>query len=395
MELRGFDSYDVSLGDEMRGERASLGKSLEDAERDMRIKAHIIEAIEACDLDGFPNPSVISGYVRSYARYLGMEPEVCFARFCDESGYVSPSALNVSGGGRGPAREGARVDTSVGPGAHLGRSRFATTVPKRRLVPVVSLGAITSATALMGLIAGLAYGGYALLQDIQRVGFAPLPEAPSVVAEAPQIDEPTIDMEPITRPNASDYQGGGLLAAQAMPAELPPVGNIRRDGPISAIDPASVGLFAEAEPPLVQPEQMNPAELSFESFEAPEGLTASADLEAGPQGVALIAAEEAWIRVREGKNTVLFEGILDAGERFELPARLADPVLRAGNAGGIFIYVDGVAYGPVGERGRVAKGVSLRADDIRNTIPQAEPEDVRPAEAPGGQRRAEAAVTGN
>ena len=40
MELRGFDSYNISLGDEMRGERASLGKSLEQAEADLR------EAIE-------------------------------------------------------------------------------------------------------------------------------------------------------------------------------------------------------------------------------------------------------------------------------------------------------------------------------------------------------------
>ena len=395
MELRGFDSYDVSLGDEMRGERASLGKSLEDAERDMRIKAPIIHAIEACDLDGFPNPSVISGYVRSYARYLGMDPEVCFARFCEESGYVSPSALSVNSCGRSAAGEGGRVDTSMGPGAQLGRSRFATTVPRRRMVPMVSLGALTSATALVGLIAGLAYGGYALLQDIQRVGFAPLPEAPAVVAEAPQIGAPTVDMEPVARPDASDYQGGGLLAAQAMPTELPPVGNIRRDGPISAIDPASVGLFAEAEPPLVQPETLNPAELAFDDFSAPEPLTSEAEVHVGLQGVALIASEEAWIRVREGESTVLFEGILDAGERFELPATLADPVLRAGNAGGIFIFVDGVAYGPVGERGRVAKGVSLRADDIRSTMPQVGPDDIRPAEAPSSQRRAEAAVPSN
>ena len=54
MELRGFDSYDITLGDEMRGERASLGKSLADAEADLRVKAKVIVAIEDCDLSGFP-----------------------------------------------------------------------------------------------------------------------------------------------------------------------------------------------------------------------------------------------------------------------------------------------------------------------------------------------------
>ena len=98
MELRGFDAFEVTLGDEMRGERASLGKSLEDAERDLRIKAHMIVAIENCDLSGFPNQSVIAGYVRSYARYLGMNAEDCYQRFCDESGYRSPAALMSSSG---------------------------------------------------------------------------------------------------------------------------------------------------------------------------------------------------------------------------------------------------------------------------------------------------------
>ena len=98
MELRGFDSYDITLGDEMRGERASLGKSLNDAEADLRVKAKVIDAIENCDLSGFPNQSVIAGYVRSYARYLGMDAEDCYRRFCHESGYESPSALQSTTG---------------------------------------------------------------------------------------------------------------------------------------------------------------------------------------------------------------------------------------------------------------------------------------------------------
>jgi len=93
--LRGFDSYKVTLGDEMRGERASLGKSLAESERDLRIKSRIIEAIENCDLSGFPNHIIIPGYVRSYARYLGMNPGTTFKRFCEESGYVSPSPLRA------------------------------------------------------------------------------------------------------------------------------------------------------------------------------------------------------------------------------------------------------------------------------------------------------------
>lgn len=397
MELRGYDSYQVSLGDEMRGERASLGKSLEEAERDMRIKVKIITAIEDCDLDGFPNQSVISGYVRSYARYLGMDPDACFERFCHESGYRSPTAFQMQSQGTRSAGRKATV-TLQGPGAHLAQSRFAATAPaSNRFMPMISLGALTSTLALLGLIGGLGYGGYALLQDIQRVGFAPLPEAPTVVADAPRFDAPDVDMDPLPLPEASDYQGGGVLAALAAPIELAPMEGSLRDGPISAIDPSEAGMFVRrSEPPLAAAEAFVDPVGAFEDYDAAAVDQAIAAIAADlPRGIALHASEEAWIRVREGDDTVLFEGTLSAGERFDLPERAIAPILRAGNAGGIFIYIDGVAYGPVGERGSVARGVSLKADDVRSSIPQAEPEVIQPAQTVGTQQRADASDVRN
>ena len=45
IELRGFDDFDVSLGDKMRGIRATLGKSLDDVGRDLKINVKYIQAI--------------------------------------------------------------------------------------------------------------------------------------------------------------------------------------------------------------------------------------------------------------------------------------------------------------------------------------------------------------
>ena len=74
----GFDSYDVLLGDVMRGERATLGKSLLDVQRELKIKASYIAAIENADPSAFAAQGFIAGYVRSYARYLGLDPEWAF-----------------------------------------------------------------------------------------------------------------------------------------------------------------------------------------------------------------------------------------------------------------------------------------------------------------------------
>ena len=88
VEPKGFDAFELRLGDVMRGERATLGKSLLDVQRELRIKANYIAAIENCDPSAFDTPGFIAGYVRSYARYLGMDPDECFQQFCAESGFA-------------------------------------------------------------------------------------------------------------------------------------------------------------------------------------------------------------------------------------------------------------------------------------------------------------------
>lgn len=415
MQLRGFDSYPIMLGDEMRGERASLGKVLEDVERDLRINRRLIVAIENCDLEGFPNRSVIAGYVRSYARYLGMDAEDAYQRFCNESGYRSPAAIIAEQGGRGRARLPLLPVGAVS--AEISNSRFAMPAGHGRAMPAVSFGALTSITALLALMAGLGYGGYALLQDIQRVSLAPVNQAPIVVAEAPDIAMPEPESEILPLPEPGDYHDGGIMAAMAAPMMLQPIDTLRRDGPISAIDPRTAGVFA-----LPEEEEPEAAQLAARIDSADDAIRFAAlfgaavdhskDAEAGARGqglkspdmlatelvgmaglgmnsgqmdageheievaaaagvVMLHASEDAWVRVRERDN-VIFEGTLGAGDRYELPPRIDSPVLKAGNAGGLFIGVDGVFYGPLGGRGQIARDVSLLAEDIRGSMPRAE-----------------------
>lgn len=385
MRLRGYDDYPVTLGDEMRGQRASLGKTLLDAEFDLRIKANQLRAIEDADLEGFPNMSVVAGYVRSYARYLGMDAEEAYRRFCAESGYRSPTASLGTHREAGTSRP---LPGGTGFGTDLTRSRFAVRPAPARLGARVSLGGLTSALALLGLIGGLGYGGYALLQDIQRVGFAPLPQAPEIIAEAPLIAPPAVEGTLTAGPDASAYERDGILLAAA-PAELPPPALPGRDGPISAIDPDTSGLFAPsraaaAEMPVSAEEQRG-SEPGFRSPDGPNGgfrLTLSpeeaalaepvltAALSAAPPKVVLHATEEAWIRVRDGE-AVIFEGTLPPGGQYEVPRRVQAPFLRAGNAGALYVLVNDTPYGPVGTSTAVLKNLSLLAADITGGVPEA------------------------
>ncbi|MEM7060764.1 MAG: helix-turn-helix domain-containing protein [Pseudomonadota bacterium] len=403
MQLRGFDEFEVTLGDEMRGERASLGKSLEDAERDLRIKAHMITAIENCDLSGFPNQSVIAGYVRSYSRYLGMNAEDCYQRFCEESGYQSPAALmSTLGDGSGYGSLNKPAVTS-GVGAGIANSRFAAPPPQMRFQARVSLGALSSTLALIALIAGLCYGGYALLQDLQRIGIAPVPEAPAVVADAPEFSEPAVDQRRFVRPTAEDYQGGGTLAALQPQAELPNINKLRRDGPISAIDPNKSSLFARIEEPPMPSSDQDIAmgddldvEPIIDTVDIIAAETGSAIAEKPPaddiEGIVLHAVDTAWIRVRDASKATIWEGILEAGQRYTLPERVEEPEMRTGCPSNTFVFLDGILYGPMGS-GCNPKNISLIADNVRSTIPEAEAEDIERARATEILQRAEAQLS--
>lgn len=59
----------------LRDTRALAGLSLSDVERDTRINRVYLEAIEDGRFEDIPAPVYARGFVRSYARYLGLDPE--------------------------------------------------------------------------------------------------------------------------------------------------------------------------------------------------------------------------------------------------------------------------------------------------------------------------------
>jgi hypothetical protein len=56
--------------------RQARGLSLDDAERSTRIAKKFLVALEAHDYSIFPAPVYARGFLRSYCRYLGVDPEV-------------------------------------------------------------------------------------------------------------------------------------------------------------------------------------------------------------------------------------------------------------------------------------------------------------------------------
>lgn len=65
----------AALGDILREARVARGVSLTEAERDTKIRAKYLSALEDDNLTMLPGPVYARGFLRNYAQYLGIDPD--------------------------------------------------------------------------------------------------------------------------------------------------------------------------------------------------------------------------------------------------------------------------------------------------------------------------------
>ena len=70
-----------TLGETLRQARLNKGVSLADAARETRIRGAYLEALEAEDAAALPPPVYARGFLRTYAEYLGLNPQAVLKRF--------------------------------------------------------------------------------------------------------------------------------------------------------------------------------------------------------------------------------------------------------------------------------------------------------------------------
>ncbi|WP_245873068.1 helix-turn-helix domain-containing protein [Albidovulum inexpectatum] len=370
---KGFDDYELRLGDVMRGERATLGKSLLDVQRDLKIKASYIAAIENADMTAFETPGFVAGYVRSYARYLGMDPDWAFRRFCEESGFDPDPGIAIAGRANGGSAQ-RRKTAQRGVGHDPLANPNAVFVPRGEpLFDGIQPGAIGSILVLIALIGGIGYGGWKVLQEVQKVTLAPVDQAPGVVADIGPLagiseSLPATSVEDGLGLQDSRFADADPVTADAFdrlyrPEALDVPVLVERDAPIATIDPRTVGLLVARDDVVDEGEQGTLAVAENAPVQDPSPQV----VQPGPPGVELLAVRPAWVRVTAADGSILLEKILDAGERFAIPPSEEPPTLRVGESGALYFVVAGQTYGPVGKRGVVTKNVVLAPDAVTET----------------------------
>ncbi|MCY3996985.1 MAG: DUF4115 domain-containing protein [Rhodobacter sp.] len=371
VKLKGFDDFALSLGDVMRAERATMGKSLLDVQAALKIKISHITAIENVDPHAFDVPAFIPGYIRSYARYLGLDPEWALTKFCEEGNHRfehCPGAPGELSRKRELIKRGNRKSDPF-------KSPSTPFVPESEsYLSKLDPPALFSSVVLGTLILAIGYGGWTILQELQRVQFI----REDQVADVSVAVEPLAFSQSLDSPGTNDVAASGPRGEELdrlyrpPPAlEVPVV--IPRDPAIVTLDPEQAGTFAE----FKVPGGGVPDSPSLENNEviqpSPPAHVTVRDVEEKVRDLVLLAVRPSWVRIRSDDGSVLLEKILDGGERYIVPRTEQPPILRTGNAGSVYFLVDEEIYGPLGEGPTVVDDIIMGPDEVVSSFPVANP----------------------
>ncbi|MEZ4359055.1 MAG: helix-turn-helix transcriptional regulator [Kofleriaceae bacterium] len=106
----------ASLGEWLRGGRVLRGLSIADIARVTKIQARILEDLEAGEAEGLPADVFVRGFVRSYARCVGLSDADALARYsaCSrDAGPVASAAATAATELYAPTGKRARISTVV------------------------------------------------------------------------------------------------------------------------------------------------------------------------------------------------------------------------------------------------------------------------------------------
>lgn len=294
----------MSVGQLLRTRRLERGLEVRDIAAETKIPARFLSAIEDDQHEKLPALPFTVGFVRNYAKMLGLQPDTVCAQFKAETSRLTPTE-------------------QVYFPEPLDESR----IPSKALV----LGGVALAVAAVGL-----WWGWS--------SRTPSPETSAVVSDEVQ--------QALTIEETSGSAGTETVAVDAVATATPADGTSAAAGPDGAV-PAPATAAGSADAPS--------AVIAHEKAEA-QAAAAAQVINSGP--VIIRAIDDSWVRISDGVSGAVKIGIMKAGETYRVPA-LPNLKLMTGNAGAVEIQVGDMTLPPLGNRGEVIRNIDLNPDSLR------------------------------
>jgi cytoskeleton protein RodZ len=268
-----------ALGDEFRSAREARGLTLSDVGEKIHIRSVYLNAIETEDWKAIGAPVYVRGFIRTYARFLGVDSEAAIAQYNEVVPPERPTATAVTDdeGEGGP-----------------------------------SVWAVVAIIAAVVLVAFVGYEWWSYAQGSASSG--------AVASAAPDAS---------AVPEASSA-AVSISVGTAEPSTSPPPGNSDSAG-------ATTG-HPRVPSPLPSGAVLVPSSVALGPFAKTPQASQGGALVSKPHELAIRLTDRSWLRVTVDGATVI-EGIYPAGTQRTFTGNAAD--VRAGNGGGVTISVNG------------------------------------------------------
>jgi cytoskeletal protein RodZ len=302
----------AGFGEHLRREREMRGVSLEEISTATKISIRFLQAIENEELSKLPGGIFTRSFVRTYARYLGLDEERVLAD-CQLAGHQK-TEVDIR---RIPAN----------------RARPSGAASRTRIIALLLAGVLLAS-------------GYALFRYSRRImeqqSSTPMVIPPGTTAPATNPPPTAAPVQPTTP--AQPENNPSLSTTSASPT----AGGATAPGTLQG-GPPSPGAKA------------NPPNQSATS-EATSAVAVHTDLI-----LQVAATERVWVAVDADGKTVL-QKVLNPNEVENLKA-LDSFDVTIGSAQGVVLTLNGVTLKPLGRRGEV-KSIHLTRDDLKNAAPE-------------------------
>jgi len=256
-----------SPGALLLAERRNQGLSLGDIARQLKLSVRQVEALERDEYDTFQGTVFVRGFLRNYARLLGLDPD----RLLEAAGAAAaPAAVHAA-----PSAPEQRVAPN----------------PERRL-RVLSWGGFAALAILVVIL--LASNAS---KEQQRAGHLAHESSTSTAAALPQTDS-AAPAEQTPEPSAQAPAPSAAPVAESKPAVADNAGKV-----VASAQPADSAAAGAASPPASDSPRAggSPAEEGAAPA-SPRVLIVGT----GPGRIRMIFADESWVEVRDGSGTTIF-----------------------------------------------------------------------------------------
>ena len=290
-----------SFGENLRREREKRKITLDQISQSTKIGTRMLQALEEDKFTQLPGGIFNKGFVRAYARIVGLDEEQTIADYLQASGEAPPVMPEIPSEHPSPRIIEASAET-----------------PQRPLP--------WGLFAALLLVAALALSLWSRRQKLEHAADAP----PQAVAT-----RPAAQTAPSPTPGPTAARTDNATHAPATSATMTPSNSASTQTAAPLREPA-------AAPASAQPSSTTPVATAPSSSATPA---------AGGFLVNIQAREDSWTLITSDGRTV-FSGMLIAGDQRTIRGQ-KEVVVRAGNAGAVDLFFNGKKVPAAGQFGEI------------------------------------------